>query len=113
MENVKFWFRRKGLLLDVTDEGIAAVALKGEGASLTIRVRISRYFRTQCLRLTARAAEDGRDEASVRAAVPRERRPVRSGHAPCPHHGVQVRVRTYPCARRCECVAVAVLCLRL
>jgi molecular chaperone GrpE (heat shock protein) len=38
MENVKFWFRRRGLV-NVEDEGVAAVMLKGEGAEVTLQIK--------------------------------------------------------------------------
>jgi hypothetical protein len=39
LENIHFWFRRKGIV-NIEDEGTAVVALKGEGASITLQLRL-------------------------------------------------------------------------
>ncbi len=39
LENVHFWFRRTGLV-NIEDEGTAVVALKGQGASVTLQLRM-------------------------------------------------------------------------
>jgi len=40
LENVKFWFRRKGDIIKLEDEGYASVALKGDGTTITIQLKI-------------------------------------------------------------------------
>jgi len=40
LENVKFWFRRKGTLIDLEDDGYAGVALKGDGTTITIQLKL-------------------------------------------------------------------------